>query len=305
MLLLAAAALRAGLPPFHHGWYRVCRSADRSTAALTSVGFLTSGFYLIARLVIPTFPVLCGETGSRMFLWGVLSALFVSASTLSTVRAVRRSDANNPQSAEAQWRRVVGAAVVVSLCVAIGVLFMTVPVDHSATARLQTESLALRGALLLVVGVVAAAALSLLIYRPLERAIENITEEECTRFAGGLTLWHPKLLRVISSAASTGFALMPAGGAFVGLVLLLLAVFRKDSLSAILIVISVACVACSVRQFRQTSLKRSVPAELPSLASFIPLLAIILLTIVRPELVAGETPAEAVETPDKRSENRL
>ena len=98
---------------------------------------------------------------------------------------------------------------------------------------------------------------------------------------------------------------MPAGGAFVGLVLLLLAVFRKDSLSAILIVISVACVACSVRQFRQTSLKRSVPAELPSLASFIPLLAIILLTIVRPELVAGETPAEAVETPDKRSENRL
>ena len=72
------------MPPFHHWWYRVSEHADSRIVAIMAVGYVPFSFYAAARILVPLFPEHVEQIAPRLFLWGFLAALFLSASIVAT-----------------------------------------------------------------------------------------------------------------------------------------------------------------------------------------------------------------------------
>jgi NADH-quinone oxidoreductase subunit M len=212
LALCGGLVLRLPMPPFHHGWFRLSERADSRIIALMAVGYLPLSFYAAVRIIVPLFPELAAEMAPRIFLWGLLSAVFLAVSALVM---------DNP-------RRKLAAAGLCSGCVAFGVTFFGDPSG-------------VQGGLLLTVassGSLALLHLSAGSTRPLNL---NQLNSDRPSFVGGLTGRLPVLLGI------AGLAVIPLSGSFWGEIMILESVFRRDSSAAFWLIIAACCVALSLR----------------------------------------------------------
>lgn len=260
VVLCGGLVLRLPLPPFHHGWYRLCERADSRIIALMAVGYLPLSFYAAVRIIVPLFPELAAEMAPRLFLWGLLSAVFLAVSALAM---------DNP-------RRKLAAAGLCSGCVAFGVAFFG---DLSG----------IQGGLLLTVassGSLALLYVSSTSTRPLN--------SDRPGPVGVLTSRLPELLGI------AGLAVIPLSGSFWGEIMILKSVFRRDSSAAFWLIIAAFCVALSLRhcwrdfaeQSRVTNAGQSSDRSIMrnTALNAMPLALVLVAAAVTPQWIIGPPP---------------
>lgn len=211
VVLCGGLILRLPLPPFHHWWYRVCENADCRVVAVMAVGYVTLPFYLMARLIVPLFPELMAEMAPRLFFWTLVAAVGLAASA-TAINGIRRRMA---------------AIGVVSSTVALGAVF-----SGDEFGRL--------GGLLLQLSSSGSLALLYLSGSVSDRAI--FTESADTTWLSGT------MKRVVVLCGLAGLAVVPLSGSFWGELLILNAVFRRDSTAAFWLVMVAFLITLSVRQ---------------------------------------------------------
>lgn len=222
--LCAGLLLRLPMPPFHHWWYRVSEHADPRIVAIMAVGYVPFSFYAAARILVPLFPEHVEQIAPRLFLWGFLAALFLSASILAI---------DNP-------RRKLIAAGMVSGCLA----FSSIMFGDAASTQ---------GGLLLTV--VSCGSLALLHLHLVAEKDERLEQRPLSR----ATNWVRRLTVLLGL---TGVSVIPLSGSFWGEFLILQSVFKRDAAAAFWLIIAAFMVAISLRHCWQTFLPNdSQPAR--------------------------------------------
>jgi NADH-quinone oxidoreductase subunit M len=207
--LCAGLLLRLPMPPFHHWWYRVSEHADSRIVAIMAVGYVPFSFYAAARILVPLFPEHIEQIAPRLFLWGFLAALFLSASIVAT---------DNP-------RRKLIAAGMVSGCLA----FVSIMFGDAASTQ---------GGLLLTV--VSCGSLALLHLYFVAEKDERLEQRRLPRS----TNWVRRLTVLLGLA---GVSVIPLSGSFWGEFLILQSVFKRDAAAAFWLIIAAFMVAISLR----------------------------------------------------------
>lgn len=258
--LCGGFVLRLPLPPFHHRWFRLSERADSRIVALMAVGYLPLSFYAAVRIIVPLFPELTAEMAPRLFLWGLLSAVFLAVSALAM---------DNP-------RRKLAAAGMCSGCVAFGVAFFG---DLSG----------IQGGLLLTVA--SSGSLALL---HLSSSATRLSNSDRQSPVSGLTGRFPVLL------GFAGLAVIPLSGSFWGEIMILESVFRRDSSAAFWLIVAAFCVALSLRhgwrdfveQSRLTNPTRSSARSSigKTFLNVMPLALVLVAAAVTPQWIVGPPP---------------
>jgi NADH-quinone oxidoreductase subunit M len=207
--LCAGLLLRLPLPPFHHWWYRVSEHADSRIVAIMAVGYVPFSFYAAARILVPLFPEHVEQIAPRLFLWGFLAALYLSASIVAI---------DNP-------RRKLIAAGMVSGCLA----FSSIMFGDAANTQ---------GGLLLTV--TSCGSLALLHLYFVAEKDERLDQRPVSR----ATNWARRLTVLLGLA---GVSVIPLSGSFWGEFLILQSVFKRDAAAAFWLIIAAFVVAISLR----------------------------------------------------------
>ena len=207
--LCAGLLLRLPMPPFHHWWYRVSEHADSRIVAIMAVGYVPFSFYAAARILVPLFPEHVEQIAPRLFLWGFLAALFLSASILAI---------DNP-------RRKLIATGMVSSCLAFSSIMFG---DAASTQGGLLLTVASCGSLALLHLYFVAEKDERLEQRPLSRATN------CVR-------------RLTVLLGLAGVSVIPLSGSFWGEFLILQSVFKRDAAAAFWLIIAAFVVAISLR----------------------------------------------------------
>ena len=208
--LCSGLLLRLPLPPFHHWWYRVSEHADSRVVAMMVVGYLPLSFYGVVRILVPLFPEHVAQISSRLFVWAILAALFLSVSAVAI---------DDP-------KRKLIAAGMVSGCVAFGAAFFG-------------DAASLQGGLLLSISSGGSLALLYLYFV----AAKDESGGKLRR-SSRADEWVRRLSVMIGLA---GVSVLPLSGSFWGEFLILQSVFRRDAAGAFWLLIAASLVAISLR----------------------------------------------------------
>lgn len=269
-LLVTGLVLRVPLAPLHSGWLRLVDHSDRSVLALASAGSLTFGFYAAASLVVPVFPELTAEIGFRLMVWSVTAGVVLSLMTLTAETS----------------RRCIGLAAMAAFSVSFGAAFL----DHD---------LAVHGGMLLVAGASASAALLFLLApapAPAAATNEPHDSESHDSQADQKHASHMKLEKTaycgLSVLAIAGLAWLPLSGSFWGALMVLQAVFARNSTAAFCLIGVILCLAVSLPKLLRTTTSASAPSSLsnpdpPRLLALLPLILILVLIALAPHAVTG------------------
>ena len=208
--LCSGLLLRLPLPPFHHWWYRVSEHADSRVVAMMVVGYLPLSFYGVVRILVPLLPEHVAQISSRLFVWAILAALFLSVSAVAI---------DDP-------KRKLIAAGMVSGCVAFGAAFFG-------------DAASIQGGLLLSISSGGSLALLYLYFV----AAKDESGGKLRR-SSRADEWVRRLSVMIGLA---GVSVLPLSGSFWGEFLILQSVFRRDAAGAFWLLIAASLVAISLR----------------------------------------------------------
>ncbi len=274
VLICSACVLRVSVPPLHHWWLNAAEQSDRGTAALMACGFLPTGLYVVARIVVPLFPERLAMLGPRLLMWAMVAAVLLA---LAGIRLASGRDRSTEDAASDRVRRVIGVAVVVCLAIAFGAL-------------MTAEPIGIRGALLL--GVSASAAAGLAFWTLPAGNVDGID----------VTL-EQRLRRALGWLAVCGLVLAPGSGSFWGLFTVLNESSRHYASLTLLLVLTCVLFAGNVLrlmlfQRSRAGDGRSRHRQTQGLIGLLPLASILVISAVSPTLICrSPPPAEAVVVP--------
>jgi NADH-quinone oxidoreductase subunit M len=257
-LLVAGLVLRVLLVPLHASWLRLVDHGDRTVLALTAAGSLPFGFYAATSFVVPVFPDMTGEIGFRLMIWSVAAGVAFSLMTLTAPT----------------HRRRIGLAVLAAGSVSFGAAFL----DHP---------LAEQGGLLLAVGASgSAAALFLLV--PESGAIRGTGQQQKRAKIEKPVYWF------VSVCAVAGLAWLPLSGSFWGGLMVVQAVFARNSTAAFFLVGAVLCLSVAMPALLRTQSDDSpstsrTHVDRPRLVALLPLIVILTWIALAPHAVTGVT----------------
>jgi NADH:ubiquinone oxidoreductase subunit 4 (subunit M) len=208
--LCAGLLLRLPMPPFHHWWYRVSEHADSRVVAIMAVGYVPFSFYAAVRILVPLFPEHVAQIAPRLFLWGFLSAMFLSISAVAI---------------ESPRRKLIAAGMM-SGCVAFG-------------ASMFGDTASIQGGLLLIVSSCGSLALLHLYWAA---ASDGTTRKNPP---GSAADHWARRLTVLTALAS--LSVIPLSGSFWGEFMILQTIFRRDAAAAFWLIIAAVLLAISLR----------------------------------------------------------
>lgn len=274
--LCAGLVLRLPMPPLHNWWSRVSEQADSRIVALMAVGYLPLSFYLVVRIIVPLFPELITEMSPRLFLWGLLSALFLAVST----RAI-----HDP-------RRKLAVIGLASCCVAFGNAF-------------YGELSGSQGGLLLTVATSGSLSLLCLSCPGLAKDQQPARPGE-DDYSG--THVFERLPLILGIA---GLAALPLSGSFWGWLLVVESVFRRDSSAVFWLLVTVFLMAISLRYgwSELTRWPERVDSTGTSERSIIkyrvmnvmPIILVLVATAVAPQWIVGPPRRASAVSPNDQS----
>jgi len=244
--------------PLHASWLRLVDHGDRTVLALTAAGSLPFGFYAATSFVVPVFPDMTGEIGFRLMIWSVAAGVAFSLMTLTAPT----------------HRRRIGLAVLAAGSVSFGAAFL----DHP---------LAEQGGLLLAVGASgSAAALFLLV--PESGAIRGTGQQQKRAKIEKPVYWF------VSVCAVAGLAWLPLSGSFWGGLMVVQAVFARNSTAAFFLVGAVLCLSVAMPALLRTQSDDSpstsrTHVDRPRLVALLPLIVILTWIALAPHAVTGVT----------------
>jgi len=256
-LLVAGLVLRVLLLPLHASWLRLVDHGDRIVLALTAAGSLPFGFYAATSFVVPVFPDMTGEIGFRLMIWSVAAGVALSLMALTAPT----------------HRRRIGLATLAAGSVSFGAAFLNHP-------------LAEQGGLLLAVSASASAAMLFL-----------LTPESTV--ASGKPDQQRKLAKIekpvywsVSVCAVAGLAWLPLSGSFWGGLMVLQAVFARNSTAAFCLIGAVLCLSVAMPALLRTPNDDSQPSgvtntDQPRLVALLPLIVILVWIALAPHTVSG------------------
>ena len=277
LLVCGACLLRVPLPPLHHWWLSTVERADRGTSSLLACGFLPTGLYVVARIVVPLFAERLAELSIRLMTWSLVAASLLALVGLKLARDWRDASpaptSGFPVTASDRVARLIGVALIVSLSVAFSSVMLGDP-------------LAIRGGLLISVSAVTSAGL----------AFWLISDDVDT--TGDIVQLHP-LLRALKWLAICGLVAMPISGSFWGLLMSAHGFMRLNAALTLLLVCSLVLFAGS---FLRAISRRSPTAVsdhpsnlIPEVGSLLPFVAVLVVTAMCPTLVCGPPPVDKTE----------
>ena len=283
LLICGACLLRIPLPPVHHWWLSTVERSDRGTSSLVACGFLPTGLYVVARIVVPLFAERLAEISTRLMTWSLVAASLLAIIGLKLARdwhgASPVSSSGFPAATGDRVARLIGVALIVSLSVAFGAVILGDP-------------LAIRGGLLIAVSAVASAGLSFWVVSD-DVIVESGTVRHCS------------LLTALKWLAVCGLVAMPVSGAFWGLLLSTHGFMRLNAALTLLLLCVLILFAGSLLRAisRQSSSNvRDGSSILQSdFVGLLPFVAVLVITATCPTLVCGPPPVG--ETADAVSLN--
>ncbi len=272
LLICGACVLRVPLPPLHHWWLSAVERSDRGTSSLMACGFLSTGLYVVARVVVPLFPEHLAEISARLMTWSLVAASLLALVGLKLARDWRAAAPKPGRLLATSDRtaRLIGVALIVSLSVAFGSLILGDP-------------LAIRGGLLFAVSAVASAGL----------AFWLIPGDVST--VGDTAQCEP-LLVALKWLAVCGLVAMPVSGSFWGLLMSTHGFLRLNSPLTLLVVGALILFASSLFRAisrQSSSFVRDSPSMLgPNLVGLLPFVVVLVITAICPTLVCGPSPVD-------------
>ncbi len=268
LLICGSCLLRIPLPPLHHWFLLTIDRADRGTSALIACGFIPTGLYLIARVVVPLFPERLSELSERLMTWSLLAAVLMAVAGIQLVNAwcnASERSASAPLPANNQTARLVGVALVVSLSIALGSIIVA-------------DSLTIRGGLLIAVS--AAASAGLVFWMIADEDISSRASTPLDQFSNSFK-W----------LAVSGLVTMPVSGTFWGLMMSVHGFMQLNSSLTLLLICTLILFAGSVLRSisRRTSLSErdETPEPASGIAGLLPLATIVIVSAACPSLICG------------------
>lgn len=268
LLICGSCLLRIPLPPLHHWFLLTIERSDRGTSGLMACGFLPTGLYLIARVLVPLFPERLPELSERLMTWSLLAAVLMAVAGIQLVNdwcnASSRS-ASAPLPANNQTARLVGVALVVSLSIAFGSIIVA-------------DSLTIRGGLLIAVSAAASAGL----------AFWMIADEDSPSRASTPL---DQFSNSFKWLAVSGLVAMPVSGTFWGLMMSAHGFMRLNSSLTLLLsctlILFAGSVLRSISRRTSPSERDDTPESASGIAGLLPLSAIFIVSATCPALVCG------------------
>lgn len=278
LLVCGACLLRLPLPPVHHWWLSSVERSDRGTASLLACGFLPTGLYVVARVVVPLFPEHLTEISPRLMTWSLVAASLLALIGLKLARDWRDASpvslSGVPATTGDRVARLIGGALIVSLSVAFGAVILGDP-------------LAIRGGLLIAVSAVASAGLAFWVIP------DDVSAESDTA-------WHSSLLTALKWLAVCGLVAMPVSGTFWGLLMSMHGFLRLNApLTLLLFSVLILSAGSHFRAISRKSLSNVRDSSVmsgPDLVGLLPFVAVLVIAATCPTLVCGPPPVD--ETTD-------
>jgi NADH:ubiquinone oxidoreductase subunit 4 (subunit M) len=277
LLVCGACLLRIPLPPLHHWWLSTVERSDRGTSSLLACGFLPTGLYILARIVVPLFAERLAEISTRLMTLSLVVASLLAMVGLKLAREWRDappvSPSDFPATTSSRATRLIGVALVVSLSVAFGSVILGDP-------------LAIRGGLLIAVSAVASAGL----------AFWLLTDHVD---ATGDAVCRDPLITALKWLTVCGLVAMPGSGSFWGLLMSAHGFMRLNAALALFLVCSLVLfgssfLRASSRQ-SSTSVSDRPRKRSPEYASLLPFVAVLIITATCPTLICGPPPVDETE----------
>ncbi len=255
-VLVAGLVLRVLLVPLHASWLRLVAHGDRTVLALSAAGILPFGFYAATSFVVPVFPDMTGEIGFRLMIWGVAASVALSVMTLTAPT----------------HRRRIGLAVLAAGSVAFGAAFL----DHP---------LADQGGLLLAVSASGSAAARFLLAPDATVMCDTDQQQKLAKIERP-AYW------IASVCAVAGLAWLPLSGSFWGGLMVVQAVFARNSTAAFFLIGAVLCLSVAMPALLRMQSDDSpstdrTHVDRPRLVALLPLIAILTWIALAPHTVTG------------------
>ncbi len=277
LLVCGACLLRIPLPPLHHWWLSTVERSDRGTSSLLACGFLPTGLYVVARVVVLLFAERLAEISTRLMALSLVAALLLAMVGLKLAREWRAaspaSTSGFPATGSDRVARLIGVALIVSLSVAFGSVILGDP-------------LAIRGGLLIAVSAVASAGLAFWLLADHVDATGDAVQLD-------------PLFRGVKWLAVCGLVAMPVSGTFWGLLMSAHGFMRLNAAVALLLVCSLVLFASSflraISRQSQTSVRDLPSKRGPEYASLLPFVAVLTITATCPTLICGPPPVDETE----------